>query len=148
MRSGRREEAPGVAAEGALASRRAGIFVLRGDDGAQHLDGVEFVAPDAAVHQFLHALARVESPGAAPSNHRNGKGPSIIADLQHSGIRIRPQDLRFLSVSCSEAFPSRAVRHRVPRADEPPRVLAQYAEEALLVLGARRGGHRREADLR
>ena len=56
MHPRRGEEASCVATERSLTSHCTGVLALSCDNRAQHLDGVELVAADATVDQFLNAL--------------------------------------------------------------------------------------------
>ncbi len=57
-----------------------GIGLLRGDIGAHHRDRFEFVAPDAAVDQFLFAGGEIEVPALVGFDQRRRIGPGLGAE--------------------------------------------------------------------
>ena len=66
-----------------------GVFALGIGDGEAGLDGVEFVAADAAVEDFILAGGGVEVPFVlVVFGEGDGHGPFVVADVEGDGAVV------------------------------------------------------------
>ena len=64
------------------------IFLLRLDESATHLDGVQFVGSDAPVEYLIVAGLGVEVPLAFPFDNRNRQRPILLAYRKNLAVLI------------------------------------------------------------
>ena len=89
----------------ALGLHIRGVIALGANIVAAHLHRVQFVAPDAAVEDFLRARSRIETPGAMLAHQRDRKRPFLRADDERRPVRAIKQKFVSRRVAFREAGP-------------------------------------------
>ena len=84
MLAGRAGDLLCIDAGGLAVMPRRRVLLLRIDVDLAHLDGIELIAPDAPVENFLRARGGVEAPHVALLHDGNRHRPVFVADVQNA----------------------------------------------------------------